>query len=113
SHARRFRFQADDGIRDRHVTGVQTCALPIFSHGSSGGELLMGPTLAVMGGRLKDSMGVSWSFMELASIFSCRLHLARRFWNQTRSGERRVGIASGGPGSAAREGEEALRHEVE
>lgn len=40
------------------------------SHGSSGRELLMGPTLAVMGGRLKDSMGVSWSFMELASIFS-------------------------------------------
>src|SRR5699024_11837108 len=22
-------FQADDGIRDRNVTGVQTCALPI------------------------------------------------------------------------------------
>src|SRR5207253_5314813 len=22
-------FQADDGIRDGHVTGVQTCALPI------------------------------------------------------------------------------------
>src|SRR5690606_40085011 len=25
-------FQAEDGIRDFHVTGVQTCALPIF-HG--------------------------------------------------------------------------------
>src|SRR5690625_6799786 len=25
-----FFFQADDGIRDGHVTGVQTCALPIF-----------------------------------------------------------------------------------
>src|SRR5690606_41518179 len=24
-----FFFQADDGIRDFHVTGVQTCALPI------------------------------------------------------------------------------------
>src|SRR5215208_7445804 len=24
-----FFFQADDGIRDGHVTGVQTCALPI------------------------------------------------------------------------------------
>src|SRR5699024_11242335 len=23
-------FQAEDGIRDRNVTGVQTCALPIF-----------------------------------------------------------------------------------
>src|SRR5207253_8409799 len=25
-----FLFQAEDGIRDGHVTGVQTCALPIF-----------------------------------------------------------------------------------
>ena len=24
-----FFFQAEDGIRDKHVTGVQTCALPI------------------------------------------------------------------------------------
>src|SRR6266702_7184675 len=28
-----FFFQAEDGIRDGHVTGVQTCALPI-SRGS-------------------------------------------------------------------------------
>src|SRR5699024_12039230 len=26
-----FVFQAEDGIRDRNVTGVQTCALPILS----------------------------------------------------------------------------------
>src|SRR5690606_40685670 len=26
-----FFFQAEDGIRDFHVTGVQTCALPILS----------------------------------------------------------------------------------
>src|SRR5690625_5989096 len=25
-----FFFQAEDGIRDGHVTGVQTCALPIL-----------------------------------------------------------------------------------
>src|SRR5699024_11283135 len=25
-----FFFQAEDGIRDRNVTGVQTCALPIW-----------------------------------------------------------------------------------
>src|SRR5207253_8267907 len=32
-----FFFQAEDGIRDGHVTGVQTCALPIFActHGRS------------------------------------------------------------------------------
>src|SRR5438067_8943397 len=27
-----FFFQAEDGIRDRNVTGVQTCALPISVH---------------------------------------------------------------------------------
>src|SRR2546423_10042592 len=28
-----FFFQAEDGIRDKLVTGVQTCALPIFARG--------------------------------------------------------------------------------
>src|SRR5437867_5492769 len=31
-----FFFQAEDGIRDRTVTGVQTCALPIYQRGSQG-----------------------------------------------------------------------------
>src|SRR5205807_4974738 len=29
-----FFFQAEDGIRDYKVTGVQTCALPIYAAGS-------------------------------------------------------------------------------
>src|SRR5699024_11409550 len=35
-----FFFQAEDGIRDRNVTGVQTCALPIFGFSSGGEEIL-------------------------------------------------------------------------
>src|SRR6266478_2473954 len=31
-----FFFQAEDGIRDLTVTGVQTCALPIFDVGGVG-----------------------------------------------------------------------------
>src|SRR5436305_8924868 len=31
--SRRFFFAAEDGIRDADVTGVQTCALPIFVEG--------------------------------------------------------------------------------
>src|SRR5439155_5045863 len=31
-----FFFQAEDGIRDGHVTGVQTCALPIYYNVSTG-----------------------------------------------------------------------------
>src|SRR5687767_15483558 len=32
-----FFFQAEDGIRDKLVTGVQTCALPIFHSTSASG----------------------------------------------------------------------------
>src|SRR5260221_1799665 len=31
-----FFFQAEDGIRDHCVTGVQTCALPICHHAQQG-----------------------------------------------------------------------------
>src|SRR2546429_7792927 len=34
-----FFFQAEDGIRDVAVTGVQTCALPISDHGTPAGSL--------------------------------------------------------------------------
>src|SRR5699024_11629502 len=34
-----FFFQAEDGIRDRNVTGVQTCALPISAMEESGVEI--------------------------------------------------------------------------
>src|SRR5699024_11987971 len=33
-----FFFQAEDGIRDRNVTGVQTCALPIYKVSYETGE---------------------------------------------------------------------------
>src|SRR5439155_9021493 len=39
-----FFFQAEDGIRDGHVTGVQTCALPIsLRPGAVAGVLLEKP----------------------------------------------------------------------
>src|SRR6266511_4614295 len=34
-----FFFQAEDGIRDFHVTGVQTCALPIFAAAEVGDDV--------------------------------------------------------------------------
>src|SRR5439155_6416547 len=34
-----FFFQAEDGIRDGHVTGVQTCALPIWKRQGLGPAL--------------------------------------------------------------------------
>src|SRR5690625_6838224 len=60
-----FFFQAEDGIRDGHVTGVQTCALPIYygpvrnpwdvtkisggSSGGSGAAVAVGSSVASIG----------------------------------------------------------------
>src|SRR5207248_7114831 len=42
SHLIGFFFQAEDGIRDRTVTGVQTCALPISRDCRSGDRAIAG-----------------------------------------------------------------------
>src|SRR3989337_487607 len=38
-----FFFQAEDGIRDATVTGVQTCALPIYHPTQTGRGIMRGP----------------------------------------------------------------------
>src|SRR3712207_7635636 len=46
-----FFFQAEDGIRDIGVTGVQTCALPIYRGGAAPGAAhALGPALLAHGG---------------------------------------------------------------
>src|SRR5205823_6683630 len=58
-----FFFQAEDGIRDKLVTGVQTCALPIFPDDV---ELMVDYNQALTfvqaleRGRALDSEGVAW-----------------------------------------------------
>src|SRR5690606_39369764 len=47
-----FFFQAEDGIRDFHVTGVQTCALPIWLGGPQARDHRHLP-----GGRLRNRLG--------------------------------------------------------
>src|SRR5215813_12029716 len=37
-----FFFQAEDGIRDADVTGVQTCALPIYAGGRAASRSIVG-----------------------------------------------------------------------
>src|SRR5690606_39382971 len=43
-----FFFQAEDGIRDFHVTGVQTCALPIYKRANS----VLSYSLNLLGGNI-------------------------------------------------------------
>src|SRR2546422_6039758 len=44
-----FFFQAEDGIRDVAVTGVQTCALPICLHAKLGRPLARAPDSCRLG----------------------------------------------------------------
>src|SRR5699024_11470624 len=50
-----FFFQAEDGIRDRNVTGVQTCALPIFAPKGLCAGLPLGAT--VLGEKVESVLG--------------------------------------------------------
>src|SRR5688500_20206624 len=55
-----FFFQAEDGIRDYKVTGVQTCALPI--------SRLLREFLSLMySRRRRGSLSIEWSWMRYAS----------------------------------------------
>src|SRR5439155_14899774 len=60
----RFLFHAEDGIRGGHVTGVQTCALPIF-----GGVWSITPeaATATSGSTLRFRFGARRVFLVLGS----------------------------------------------
>src|SRR5438067_10589985 len=65
-HRSVFFFQAEDGIRDRNVTGVQTCALPIWISSISPRERSSRPrrclrdqTIADCGLRIADLAGTA------------------------------------------------------
>src|SRR5699024_11459731 len=80
-----FFFQAEDGIRDRNVTGVQTCALPIL-------------IICVPPGKVEDYAHAVGSVAKLAAnagvarlIFSSATSIYGGVGNKTRSEERRVG----------------------
>src|SRR3712207_8629043 len=55
-----FFFQAEDGIRDIGVTGVQTCALPIFGPPRDRAQQIdaQRPDLALQTGRVVGADGV-------------------------------------------------------
>src|SRR5256885_3585995 len=50
-----FFFQAEDGIRDYKVTGVQTCALPISGVPEAERELVFQPFYRVLGSEADGS----------------------------------------------------------
>src|SRR5437764_10138988 len=86
-----FFFQAEDGIRDTSVTGVQTCALPIF-HADGHGRGVHGARSADTGFipltclQKKDTLRHWQKVVDLLAIEPVRVGEAMR-----RSEERRVG----------------------
>src|SRR5688500_20349703 len=79
-----FFFQAEDGIRDYKVTGVQTCALPISS---AFAVIAPGDASVGVAVRCPSCAAVSVNLVS-------RQHVDIPFWNDARVGrseERRVG----------------------
>src|SRR5207249_8908047 len=83
-----FFFQAEDGIRDRNVTGVQTCALPIFIDMTT--SSVAGPAAAGSSISLIVICGSGPSLANLPVVVKRRRPRASRH-PRYRSEERRVG----------------------
>src|SRR5207253_4398970 len=85
SSSRIFFFQAEDGIRDGHVTGVQTCALPIYLSLADAGQVQQ----VIDQPRLQLDVSANHA-QRLARV--CRQRRVRlQVLHRRRSEERRVG----------------------
>src|SRR5437879_9822801 len=85
-----FFFQAEDGIRDTSVTGVQTCALPIFSSGPARLQYRDALHAEIARAFAKMDLQEVIDRLEAADIANARLNTMQEFWRH-RSEERRVG----------------------
>src|SRR2546430_8729939 len=81
-----FFFQAEDGIRDLTVTGVQTCALPISAEASRRSSIGASPCRA----RASRHPGAS-AFLDASP---CRARASRRLSRLPSSARREIGRAS-------------------
>src|SRR5437016_8651692 len=95
-YTRCFFFQAEDGIRDWSVTGVQTCALPISRHLRTGlidDSFVAEPFAGSQHARGGQATGVKVRTDFATGLFRAgldQLHRAAEIFG-TRSEERRVG----------------------
>src|SRR2546427_8729599 len=85
-----FFFQAEDGIRDLTVTGVQTCALPILRMplSSTTGSFSILAKHRIEKLPVVDDKGILKGLITIKDIFKRRRHPHA---NKDRSEERRVG----------------------
>src|SRR2546429_2872206 len=83
-----FFFQAEDGIRDVAVTGVQTCALPISGRGPAKGSRQ--PAARGRGRSTFSDRGAKWC-LSTNTLRSCLREKNEEGRKHHRSEERRVG----------------------
>src|SRR5690625_7783782 len=89
-----FILQAEDGIRDGHVTGVQTCALPIFRR----------RPVAAASGTADEPAPVDCSRAARSAASRCS--------RSSRSEERRVGKEGSSRGAGAQSEKKRGRQEL-
>src|SRR5690606_40255068 len=84
-----FFFQAEDGIRDFHVTGVQTCALPISR---SGRQYARGHQYAFMASIRVHGIDTRVGYRYICGVLIHVWGVGKQVWlERRRSEERRVG----------------------
>src|SRR5436305_7106225 len=99
-----FFFQAEDGIRDADVTGVQTCALPISAQLHTTGSVTFAGITGCSGGLQTGGSGQvsclvsSRQFKNIAGDLAPNVALANVMALRPRSEERRVGKEGGSGG---------------
>ena len=90
-------FQAEDGIRDRDVTGVQTCALPIcainqhLSDEDKALDIVKNNIDRLISNFEKGIEGIIMTASGCGAMFNDYPHLLRNDEQYKRSEERRVG----------------------
>src|SRR5260370_9399509 len=75
-----FFFQAEDGIRDSSVTGVQTCALPIYTAASAISNLARQFALANNGGAPTNYYQGFPTTAQIGSVTAAMLGQTAQYW---------------------------------
>src|SRR5437870_11241693 len=90
-----FFFQAEDGIRDGHVTGVQTCALPIYGILPVARAVAGRCVYGLRGRSLRGRSGIAIFVWVRGAGFGRRMALPLPLGARSRRGKESIRVACG------------------